>query len=67
MTYEELIRKIGPGFHPDTRGYEYASLPDGVTAEEVENVVNEAHQEGNAYTRAWNVFILEGWIEIAAD
>lgn len=38
----ELAAKIGPGFHPDTRGADYTSLPDGVTPERVDKVVDDA-------------------------
>ena len=38
----ELAAKVGPGFHPDTRGADYESLPEGVTPERVDKVVEDA-------------------------
>jgi hypothetical protein len=40
--YERLVRAIGMGFHPDTRGDNYTSLPDGVTPEDVDRIVTAA-------------------------
>lgn len=40
--YEALVHKIGPGFHPDTRGADYTNLPDGVTAADVDRIVSAA-------------------------
>lgn len=40
--YVALVRAIGMGFHPDTRGDDYTSLPDGVTAEDVDRIVEAA-------------------------
>lgn len=41
-----LIGRIGGGFHPDTRGADYDSLPDGVDAETVDRTVDEALAAG---------------------
>ena len=41
-----LAAAIGGGFHPDTRGDAYISLPDGWTAEEVDRVVTAAFVPG---------------------
>ena len=62
MTYEDLVRAIGPGFHPDTEASDYTSLPDGVTVRECEKIVLNAHLAGNATKRAWAVFQEQGWI-----
>lgn len=43
---ERLIRAIGGGFHPDTRGGDYTSLPDGWTAEEVDYTIDSAIAAG---------------------
>lgn len=40
--YEKLARAIGGGFHPDTRGADYTSLPDGYTAVDVDRIVEAA-------------------------
>lgn len=42
VEYEGLVRAIGMGFHPDTRGDNYTSLPDGVTPEDVDRIVTAA-------------------------
>lgn len=63
MSYEELIRAIGPGFHPDVRGEDYAVLPAHITPQMVNQVVDYAHSDGsNPYRRAFHVFIEQGWI-----
>ena len=57
-TYEELVRAIGPGFHPDTYGDDYTSLPAGLTPEIVDEVVavafvmHEAGDDKDPYSRA---------------
>ena len=43
-TLEDLARIIGNGFHPDTTGSEYSSLPAGITPQLVDSIVDEAHQ-----------------------
>lgn len=40
--YLALAAAIGGGFHPDTRGADYTSLPEGITPERVDKVVDEA-------------------------
>lgn len=40
--YRALVRMIGPGFHPDTRGADYTNLPPGLTAEDVDRIVDNA-------------------------
>lgn len=44
--YRGLVRKIGHGFHPDTRGAEYFSLPEGVTPALVDKVIQDALDDG---------------------
>lgn len=69
LTYEELVRKIGPGFHPDTAGDEYDSLPEGVDPSAVDFVVRAAlliheiwpSEKSDPYDRALTVFKEEGW------
>ena len=56
--YERLVRKIGPGFHPDTRGEDYANLPEGLTPAYVNRVVAA---EEHPYSKAITVFKQEGW------
>lgn len=41
-SYRDLVARIGGGFHPDTRGDAYTSLPDGITPERVDAVVDAA-------------------------
>lgn len=41
---EDLAVRIGPGFHGDTSGDDYESLPEGVTPERVDHIVNEANE-----------------------
>lgn len=66
MTFEELVTLIGPGFHPDTRGKDYASLPVSVTAADVDRVVDDAFMErtceGDVYDRTLNLFHRNGWM-----
>lgn len=40
--YAALVLAIGDGFHPDTRGSDYVSLPDGYTPERVDTIVAAA-------------------------
>ena len=42
--YVALVKMIGSGFHPDTRGADYANLPDGVTPEDVDRIVETAFE-----------------------
>lgn len=44
--YRDLVGRIGLGFHPDTRGEDYTTLPEGLTPEAVERIVLEAVQAG---------------------
>jgi len=44
--YVTMVRAIGPGFHPDTRGSDYTSLPAGYTPERVESILLAAHHAG---------------------
>lgn len=37
--YVDLVLAIGDGFHPDTSGADYVSLPDGYTPERVDEIV----------------------------
>jgi hypothetical protein len=63
MTYEQLITKVGPGFHPDGRAEDYTSLPAGVSAKTFDKIVDEAHECGDAYERAFNTFVVNQWIK----
>lgn len=38
--YVALVIAIGDGFHPDTSGDQYVSLPDGYTPERVDAIVD---------------------------
>jgi hypothetical protein len=40
--YAALVLAMGDGFHPDTRGDDYTSLPDEFTAEGVDRIVEAA-------------------------
>jgi hypothetical protein len=42
----ELIASIGPGFHPDTRGDDYNSLPDGYEPADVDRIIEAAFADG---------------------
>lgn len=54
--YVSLVAAIGPGFHPDTSGADYGSLPEGITAERVDEVVNAAIEyELDVYALALDV------------
>ena len=46
FAYRDLVGRIGLGFHPDTRGEDYTSLPEGLDAETVERIGLEAVQAG---------------------
>lgn len=37
--YQQIVTLIGPGFHPDTPGDGYTSLPDGVTPQDVDDAI----------------------------
>ena len=57
-SYEDVVRRIGLGFHPDTYGEDYESLPAGLTPEVVDEVVavafamHEGGSDKDPYTRA---------------
>jgi len=38
--YAELVRAIGPGFHPDTPAADYLSLPAGWSADSADELVD---------------------------
>lgn len=40
--YDRLVKAIGMGFHPDTRGDNYTSLPEGYTPADVDRIVTAA-------------------------
>lgn len=66
MTYDELVLAIGPGFHPDTRGDEYTSLPEGLAPEDVDMVVELAFIEEETggpcpYSRALELLQWDGF------
>jgi len=44
--YVTMVRAIGPGFHPDTRGSDYTSLPAGYTPQQVDQITLAAHRSG---------------------
>jgi hypothetical protein len=52
MTYEQLVAAIGRGFHPDISGDQYASLPEGITPELVDQVVADAFDADEAGGRS---------------
>jgi hypothetical protein len=45
-TFEEIVRAIGHGFHPDTAGEDYLSLPEGVTPDDVDAAVADLVESG---------------------
>lgn len=60
--YAVLVRAIGPGFHPDTGGDEYDSLPPQYTPEIVDDIVEQAfatHLDPDPYEIA--LAIIEEW------
>lgn len=44
--FKALVRAIGGGFHPDTRGDNYTSLPEGYTAGDVDRIVDAMFATG---------------------
>lgn len=65
MTLEELIDTIGPGFHPDTPGTDYTSLPEGITPAMVDDVLDAAFDDdsGRVYHDTLARFIKNGWVK----
>lgn len=58
--YRGLVRKIGMGFHPDTRGDEYMALPENITPALVDKIIQDAIDEGiDVYEMAYGIF--ESW------
>lgn len=60
--YENLVEAIGAGFHPDTFGAEYESLPDQYSAEDVDRIVEaafEADDIDDPYELAYDVLMCE--------
>jgi hypothetical protein len=41
-----LAAAVGGWFHPDTRGADYTSLPEGLTADEVDRIIDAAVAAG---------------------
>lgn len=37
--YRQIVTLIGHGFHPDTPGDGYTSLPDGITPQDVDDAI----------------------------
>lgn len=45
--YRRLVRRIGRGFHPDTRGADYSRpLPSGYGNDDVDRIVRLAREHG---------------------
>jgi hypothetical protein len=42
VNYRRLVTAIGGGFHPDTRGDDYVTLPAGITADMVDQTIDAA-------------------------
>lgn len=42
VRYRRMVAAFGAGFHPDTRGADYSTLPAGYTATIVDNVIDDA-------------------------
>lgn len=60
QAYRALVRKIGTGFHPDTRGNEYMALPAGLTPKLVDRVIQDAlDADVDVYAEAYKIF--EAW------
>lgn len=54
-SYRGLVREIGVGFHPDTRGVDYAPSFDAVAASRYERIVEAAFDVlDDAYAVALN-------------
>lgn len=45
-SFMAMVRAIGPGFHPDTPGHDYITLPDGYTPEWVDALTLALVQTG---------------------
>lgn len=45
-SYVALVKMIGAGFHPETRGADYVSLPSPLTAERVDAIIDDAYDWG---------------------
>jgi hypothetical protein len=43
-TFKQMVRDFGLGFHPDTRGADYESLPDGYTVGLVDDMIASAFE-----------------------
>lgn len=44
--YQQIVTVIGAGFHPDTPGADYTTLPEGITAQDVDDAVTDALEAG---------------------
>lgn len=65
IAYRNLVAAFGGGFHPDTRGDDYESLPAGITAEQYETIVEATFAAGlDAYGLALDEIHL---IDLAAS
>lgn len=42
VNYRRLVTAIGGGFHPDTRGADYVTLPAGITPDMVDQTIDAA-------------------------
>lgn len=56
--YVAMVRAIGYGFHPDTPGAEYDTLPEGYTPERVDAIVDRAFTVVDPYIVA--LAVMEG-------
>jgi len=54
--YIHLVRAIGDGFHPDTPGSDYASLPAGYTAADVDAIIDRAEVHFDLHILALAIF-----------
>jgi hypothetical protein len=53
----QMVRDFGLGFHPDTRGADYESLPDGYTASLVDEMMMSAFENvSDVYKVTLDVF-----------
>lgn len=51
--YMDVVKAVGPGFHPDTDPWSYTSLPEGITPTVIEVVTRCAQSYGHdVYTLA---------------
>lgn len=65
--YERIVKAIGHGFHPDTPGEDYLSLPQGIEPRDVDQAVEDVVENGkDPYAMASAILSPSGSVTVGA-